>query len=215
MQIKRNDMTNMTKLKPKPKPKNKKTKKIIYEMILNQHAPAVEYYGDSDKWTGSTAFKKKAHGFKEFILGEGPRMLGLAANQVKRDGVRLDEPFIAIKNPNGGCNVYIDPVISEYIGKSQDRQEFPLTHAKCCIIMPRHNKVIATWYNPMGGKRTGVELVGLLAQAFQHMVDRLHGIEYKLLPYGHIHSGRDNAKRNDPCPCGSKIKCKLCCGVVC
>ncbi len=199
----------------KAKPKAKKAKKLEYEMVLNEQAPKVELYGDPGKWNSNAKFKKKVHAFKEFILGEGKRMLGLAANQTREiGGAVLMEPFIAIRNPDGGCNVYIDPQVTEYIGTAQIRQEFPLTQPKNCIVVERYNKVEATWFNPMGGKRTSVMLEGLLAQAFQHLTDQVNGFKYDLKPYGHIHSGKGNRKRNDPCACGSLAKTKRCCGVA-
>jgi len=205
------------RVKSKNKSPKSKVKEIEFTMTGGD-APKVKYY-KGDKWVSDKKKKILMETFKNYILSQGKRMLGLAANQVcylekSGHGKRLMEPFIAIKNPEGGCNVYINPVISEYVGEPQERQEFPMTHSRNCIVVNRYNKIIATWYNPMGGKRTGVKLEGLLAQAFQHMVDQLNGVEYVLLDYGHIHAGNSNAKRNDLCPCGSKIKTKRCCGVA-
>ncbi len=208
-------MSRPEQKKVKKSPVVKLTVGQRYSMIQNEQAPAVKLLKDPDKWSKDKKFAKVVNNFKEFILSQGLRMLGLAANQVKDEkGKRIDKPFIAIKNPDEGCNVYINPEITEYIGEPQERQEFPLTHPKGCIVVPRYNKVVVSWYNPLGGKRTGVELEGLLAQAFQHLTDQVNGYSYNLLPYGHIHSGKLNAKRNDLCPCGSEMKCKRCCGVA-
>jgi len=124
--------------------------------------------------------------------------IGLAAPQI---GVRKQVAIIRTENHSVDL---VNPVIA-------DRGQAFVFRNEGCLSLPGVS--VDTWRfgevfvkcdrNPAGIVATGLEAV-----AIQHEIDHLAGI----LMVDRV--GGKNTGRNDPCPCGSKIKFKRCHGRI-
>ncbi len=183
----------------------------ILTIPTEQHTPAVDPYEDPHH--AIAAFSGMFDRFIAFVA-TNERAIGLAANQVLQGDERLMHRFFAIKNPKGGVNIYINPVIDEFIGYPTMRKEMCLTWPQNSLLAKRHDKIVASWWNHQGAQRERLELTGLQAQIFQHEVDHLNGVEWDLKPGNFILSKDANPRPNEKCPCDSGKKFKKCCGAI-
>lgn len=146
--------------------------------------------------------------------------IGLAANQVRfanrnEHGIAGDRfmlPAFAKKNmETEEWKLILNPKITATHGAMSEKIEYCLTWPGKIITVDRAHSVTVEWYDIEGHLHvTGA--VGFNAQVWQHEICHLNGIEEKV---GKSSGGMQISKqtgRNEPCPCGSKIKYKKCCG---
>ena len=171
-----------------------------FEIILNQQTPfAKDLINLKDK---------KAiffiNGFCDFARTIS-NLAGLAANQVAYDNTRINARFFVMVKDDI-IKPIINPEIIKVYGDTAIMHEGCKTWPGKTIIAKRYYKIDVGYYTFDGSIQE--TLIGFDAQVFQHEMNHLDGIEEKFI------YANNNVGRNEPCPCGSGIKFKKCCGVV-
>jgi len=154
---------------------------------------------------------------KELLLiGGHTKALGLSAPQIgtfKRVFIAWGSTGITHEE---GWNVYINPVLEE---NASDARMF---YEEGCLSFPgstvrtnRNSEIIVSTLES-DGERHRYVLYGEDAIIFQHERDHCNGLLMfdrvaKSVPQ-EANTGKDKIGRNDPCPCGSNLKYKRCCG---
>ena len=143
-----------------------------------------------------------------------PNTVGLAANQVEIEGKRIMHRFFAYFNENVGYwQMVIDPVITEYLGWSEEKEEGCKTWAGKRMIAVRHKAVKVNYYDMDGKFHEGEIFTNFVAQVWQHETDHLNGVFQDILEPNDPRQARGFKipNRNDQCLCGSGLKYKNCC----
>jgi peptide deformylase len=189
----------------------------VFKVILEEQTPAVEEIENPKEWIKEN--KELIDDFLDCAKRKG-NAVGLAANQLSKDGERFMERMFCSKakgEGDGPWKVYINPKVVEKYGESQPRNEGCLTWPKKKVIATRHLRIDVEWWNP-DGTQESKELTGWEAQVWQHEQDHLDGVEEKIVSADHFTVKSTKVGRNQPCPCGKKrdngkpYKYKQCCG---
>jgi peptide deformylase len=179
----------------------------MFDIILNQQTPETERPFTPIFW-----IRKNKHLIRRFLQysEKQTNAVGLAANQLRQDGERvMARMFSAIIN--GKWDVYIDPIITEYLGEEKDTVEGCLSWPGKKILAKRHEAILVTYYTDKG-EVIEDRFEGFEAQVFQHEIDHLNGIEEHVVNRDYLPVRTKNQPgRNAPCPCGSGRKFKKCC----
>ena len=188
----------------------------MYDVILNQQTPKVPQIEDPVSW-----IKENKALVRSFLSYSKTRTnaIGLAANQVSKDGERLSERMFCSKAKGAGqgdWEVFINPNVLKKHGELQDFTEGCLTWPTKKVLAKRYLRVEVEWYNIDGEYKTA-ELSGWEAQVWQHEQDHLDGIEEELVSKKSFTIHSNKVGRNEPCPCGKEVdgkpvKYKKCCG---
>lgn len=177
-----------------------------FEIIKEQRTPAVIKFNDYSNYT--KANKELIEYFLLFV-----KMLkncvGLAANQVSKDGERLMEYMFAIKDSSGAFGIVINPIIVGKYGIKESKYEACLTWPGKIIFVERYSHIKVS-YIDIKGDFIHQNLSGYTAQVFQHEVDHLNGIEEKFVTKTQPRKV-ETTGRNELCLCGSRKKFKNCC----
>jgi peptide deformylase len=136
-------------------------------------------------------------------------LAGLAANQLQKDGKRLDIRLCCIMIQNH-LHSALNPVIVEKFGPTYRSKEGCLTWPGKRIVALRHTGVEVEFLDATGGlvpvKR---RVEGYEAVIWQHEVDHLNGVTEEFVLQL---TKSDTPGPNDPCVCKSGRKWKKCCG---
>jgi len=133
-------------------------------------------------------------------------LAGLAANQLERNGERLDVRICLVRPDR--FNPYtraLDPKIVERCGVSLTSRERCLTWPERIIIADRHESVVVGYMDGLDGEYVTRKVSGFEAFVWQHEIDHLDGIRERL-------ESLTKQNPNDSCQCGSGKKFKKCCG---
>jgi peptide deformylase len=190
--------------------------KPVFKIIPFEQTPEVAEIESPKEW-----IEENKDLIKDFLQHAKTRStaIGLAANQLSKDGDRFMERMFCSKakgEGDGNWKVYINPKIVEKYGEAQPRAEGCLTWPKKKVLVERHLRIDVEWWNP-DGTQESAELKGWEAQVWQHEQDHLDGIEEKVVSADHFTVRSKKVGRNQPCPCGKTIdgkpvKYKRCCG---
>lgn len=136
--------------------------------------------------------------------------VGLAANQFGMD------QRVCIANINGIMQIFIDPQIEERVGVQQSIQEGCLSFPGILGDVDRAEELTVSWLDMDAAPHTAV-FDGMNAVVLEHEIEHLDGIVCvdrmkRKTRYGAQVVKRWDVGRNEPCPCQSGIKYKLCCG---
>ena len=181
--------------------------------IFNQQTPKVEKF---DLARVDETFLKFVEDVN-FFANNNPylRLAGLAANQLQKDGKRLDVRlcFILIDNH---LHAAVNPVIKEKFGPTYRSKEGCLTWPNQKIVAIRHTGVEVDFIDITGGLTpVNRRVEGAEAIIWQHEVDHLDGVTEEFVVKL---AKKDTPGPNDPCICGKKDangkiqKFKKCCG---
>lgn len=160
--------------------------------------------------------RQQLEAFLEFAERQ-PNCAGLAANQceISLDGGDtyqrfLHRVFVYINPKTGKGTLIINPKIIQTIGLSRLCDEGCLTYKGKRIIAPRYIGVRVTYFN-MEGKEIEAQPMWFSAQVWQHEIDHLNGVEWRLENENFQLPKQLKLERNEPCPCGTGKKYKNCC----
>ena len=186
-----------------------------FEVILNKQTPAVDPLSNVKSLVEDHHEKLKA--FLEYAKTK-TTAVGLAANQVSLDGERFMHRCFAIKNilGDGSWRLILNPVITERYGIKIQKSEGCLTWPHKKIISERNRFVKVSYYTVDENFEEitfieNEEHEGFEAQIWQHEINHLNGFEEKVEEGTFILHVKEQAGRNDSCPCGSGKKYKACC----
>lgn len=182
-----------------------------FRIILNEQTPRVDHINDSmQEWITSNRLLLKQFLFFSSTI---PTALGVAANQVSWKGSRIMSRFfshrIGERGPYDPFEIAINPIIVKKYGS-------PITEFEGCLCWPGKTIKAQRWlkmdveYYDLSGKKFFRSLDRQESQIWQHEMDHLDGVEEDVI-LGPI-KVENKADRNSPCPCGSLIKYKKCCG---
>ena len=180
-----------------------------FEIILNQQTPESLPIGDINTFIN---YKKDL--INEFLkFADTHRTaVGLAATQVSLDGERLTNRFFAIRNlQDASWSLIINPIIEEYIGMKEWKEEGCFTWPGKMVVVERYRGVKVSYYNINGEKIENEFHKGFEAQIWQHEVGHLNGTEERIEEISFKIPTQKEPERNDRCPCGSGKKYKNCC----
>ena len=149
-----------------------------FKIIPNQQTPKINPYG-YDLFPELIIGNNKLHVKFLSFASRQFNCVGLAANQVKLDGIRLIENFFAIKI-NNFWDIIINPVILEYYGKKEIKKETCLTWLGKIIEAERYPTISVEYYNLKGEFKNKI-VTGFEAQIWQHEYNHLIGIEEKFI----------------------------------
>lgn len=189
----------------------------MFKVILEEQTPRVPEIEDPSSWIKEN--KELIQDFLNYSTTKG-NAVGLAANQLEKDGERFMERMFCSKakgEGDGDWKVFINPKVIEKHGEAQPRTEGCLTWPKKKVLAERHLRIDVEWWNPDGTQHS-TELVGWEAQVWQHEQDHLDGVEEKIVSGNHLTVRSEKVGRNQPCPCGKTrddgkpYKYKQCCG---
>jgi peptide deformylase len=136
-------------------------------------------------------------------------LAGLAANQLQKDGRRLDLRLCYIM-VDGCLRDALNPVIVEKFGPTYRSKEGCLTWPGKRIVALRNTGVEVEFLDATGGLTPCKRRVeGFEAIIWQHEIDHLDGVVEEFVIQ--LAKGQ-NPGPNDPCPCSSGRKFKKCCG---
>jgi peptide deformylase len=175
--------------------------------IFDQQTPKVEPF-DTTKLTQDTL--RFFEDF-EFFANHNTHLelAGLAANQLQKDGKRLDIRLCCIMIDRH-LHSALNPVITEKFGPTYRSKEGCLTWPGKKLVALRHTGVEVEFLDATGGLAPVKRRVeGLEAIIWQHEVDHLDGVQEEFVIQ--LAKG-NNPGPNDPCPCSSGRKFKKCCG---
>lgn len=151
-----------------------------FKIIRNEHTPAVQVYKDTHQLLSDDLLMlEKFISFARLQKMGNMKCVGLAANQVAMDGVRIQERFFAIKE-GSFWHIIIEPTILKLIGKKEQKIENCLTWPGKKIIAERWPEIKASWYN-LRGECVRKNLTGFIAQIWQHEYGHLYGIKEKFV----------------------------------
>lgn len=170
--------------------------------IFNEQTPAVS----GGEWLSPQTLKLCADiaifaKFNRFSI-----LAGLAANQLAKDGKRLDLDACFIKHGNGSWLVAFHPVIVELQGVSFTSIERCMTWPRKEIRAIRNERAIISFWTG-DNKAATIEVAGFGALVWQHEINHLRGVAETV--YDPMMKW---AKPNAPCQCKSGRKFKHCCG---
>jgi len=187
-----------------------------FEIVCFQQTPKLEKFSDPiPVWIKEN--KILLLEFQEFAR-KCNTAIGLAANQVARKGKRLLHRFFVRRlgrQPEDPFEMVIDPVVVEKYGTPQTELEGCLCWPHQTIQVQRYLKISVSYWTIDGNHIESKVLDRFDAQIFQHEMDHLDGIEEKFVNVNvQLRRTGEKVGRNDPCPCGSKVKYKKCCGAL-
>lgn len=138
--------------------------------------------------------------------------VGLAANQVALDGERFMHRVFALRNlQDDTWRLILDPIIVDYIGLIEPKLEGCLTWKGKVIVAERYRAVRVDYYD-IEKKDYVLELhKGFEGQIWQHEINHLNGISERIEEPNFVLPLQPKYERNEPCPCGSGRKYKVCC----
>jgi peptide deformylase len=179
-----------------------------FEIIPNKQTPRVPEMGDVKQF-----LKDHEEEWKNFVLfaSERRNAVGLAANQTSLNGERFMHRVFALRNlKDGTWRLVVNPVIEEYIGIKELKEEGCLTWVGKRIIAERSFAVRVSHYNINGEKVTEIHK-GFEAQIWQHEINHLNGVEERIEELSFRLLKQNDIGRNEKCPCESGKKFKQCC----
>lgn len=132
------------------------------------------------------------------------RLAGMAANQVAKNGERIDLSACYI-NRDHSWIIALNPCIVDYRGSSRTSREGCLTWPDKKIVTVRHEEITVS-YTDLRGALITEDVSGFEAIVWQHEVNHLLGIPENVI------DPEIKLKPNDKCHCGSSRKFKKCCG---
>ena len=150
-----------------------------FKIIANKQTPKSGDFSISDRYVDKL-FNK----FISFAMRQH-NCVGLAANQVSCNGMRIMLPFFAIKF-NYHWDIVVSPEILKYKGKKEEKIETCLTWIGKNISVKRNNVIMVRYLN-MKGERIERIITGFEAQIWQHEYNHLMGIEEKFIEDGVEH----------------------------
>lgn len=189
---------------------------MTFEVLTFQQTPLVSYVEPRDNQFDIDQYKVFLSDFMSYVSLRHDA-LGLAANQIARDGDpnkrQMHRVFAMREGPYASWEVIIAPKTEQSMGYPKQKQEGCLTWPQMKIVAQRYPEVVVTYRNIRGELVENRLLTGVLAQVWQHEINHLNGVEEEVLPPGGtIKRKTKKVGRNDPCPCGSGKKFKKCCG---
>ena len=188
----------------------------MYKVIPSEQTPEVPELESPKDWVLENQDLVKD--FLEYAKTK-TNAIGLAANQVEKDGDRFMERMFCSRakgEGDGEWQVHINPKIVEVYGEKLPRTEGCLTWANQKVLANRYLRIDVEWVG-LDGAEHSKELKGWEAQVWQHEQDHLDGVEEELVSADHFTVRSTKIGRNEPCPCGKKnnkkpVKYKKCCG---
>ena len=165
------DLTEKQKSKDKPISDDK------FKIIPNEQTPKTPPILNVRKFIKNNS--KELKEFLEFssnIFGAA----AVSANQVSVNGKRLMWR-VFVKNDLTESKIIINPVIDEYIGTKEEKEEGCLSWKGKKIIATRSPKIKVSYHTIDGNKISGEEYSGDDAQVWQHEVDHLNGVKMKIV----------------------------------
>lgn len=136
--------------------------------------------------------------------------VGLAANQTALDGERFALRAFAIRSMViNDWYLIINPEIVEYLGLKDIKVEGCLTWKDKVIVAERYRAVRVKYYDMNGEIHIGI-FSGFVGQIWQHEINHLNGVKENVMDY-YDEPAPIKVQRNEPCPCGSGKKYKMCC----
>jgi peptide deformylase len=181
-----------------------------WEILLRKQTPAVQKVHDPLNWIKEN--EELLYSFKKYAAGLG-NAIGLAANQVARNGEHLLMPFFAFI-ANGSWQIAVNPVVDEAIGQPAELQERCLSWPGETLAALRFGTLYVSYWTEEGVFMERKHITRLEAQVFQHELDHLNGVPERIVDRDYFTFKNETPKvgRNEPCPCGSGKKYKKCCG---
>ena len=135
-------------------------------------------------------------------------LAGLAANQVQKDGKRLDIRLCHIMFA-GRLVPALNPTITEYSGVTYRSKEGCLTWPGKKVVANRHETITVKYLTIPDLKETVIKPTGVEATIWQHEIDHLDGKQEEFIV---LLAPGTAQKPNDKCACNSGKKHKKCCG---
>ena len=179
------------------------------KVIPDEQTPCIPEMGDVSEFIKSN--KQLLDSFLSFAESRSDA-IGLAANQISIDGERFMHRVFALCNlKDRSWRLIINPVIDEYIGIKELKNEGCLTWVGRRIISERSRAVKVSYYDINGNKTEGEFYKGFISQVWQHELNHLNGIEERIERFGFKLPHQKDFERNKPCPCSSGKKYKQCC----
>ena len=188
----------------------------VFKVILKEQTPKVPEIENPKEWIEDN--KDLIKDFLDYAKTKATA-IGLAANQLSKDGERFMERMFCSKakgKGDGPWKVFINPKVIKSHGEAQPRDEGCLTWPGQKVLAKRYLKVDVEWWNSDGTKDSK-ELSGWEAQVWQHEQDHLDGVEEEVVKSDHFTIRSTKIGSNAPCPCGKEVdgkpvKYKKCCG---
>lgn len=189
-----------------------KKNSMKFEIIPNEQTPKVPEIDRGLEHIYHEENFDQLEAFLEFASKQ-ENAVGLAANQCSFDGERVMLRAFALRDlKNDGWKLIINPVITEYVGISEDRAEGCLTWGGRKIIANRYRGVRVTYFDINSSDIIENELhKGFEGQIWQHEINHLNGVEESVVERNHPDPKEVIVGRNEPCPCNSGKKYKKCC----
>jgi len=188
----------------------------VFSIIIGKQTPGIPEIDNPKEW-----IEENQELINDFLnhSKSWPHAIGLAANQLSKDGERFAERMFCSKakdEGDGEWKVFINPKIVQKYGDPQPRVEGCLTWPKKKVLANRHLRIDVEWWNS-DGTQESKELVGWEAQVWQHEQDHLDGVEEEIVENNHLTVKSTKIGRNESCPCGKEkdgkpVKYKKCCG---
>ena len=148
-----------------------------FKIIPNEQTPKVEKI-TTDNDILFVRDKKMIIKFLSFARRQ-QNCIGLAANQISLDDMRIMKRFFAIRI-NHFWDIIIEPEIIEYIEMGAEQKETCLTWIGRLILAKRFYKIKVKYFN-LDGYLIEKHIQGLEAQIWQHEYNHLQGIEEKFI----------------------------------
>jgi peptide deformylase len=137
--------------------------------------------------------------------------VGLAGNQVSMNGERYERRVFALKDlKTKEWSLILNPIITEYIGMKELKEEGCLTWPHKIIVAERYRAVRVSYFNMRKEKCEGF-FKGFEAQIWQHEINHLNGVEEQIEDQFFVLPKGLDPGRNELCPCNSGKKYKKCC----
>jgi len=181
-----------------------------WEIILRKQTPAVQKVHGPPNWIKE--HEELLYAFKRYAGGLG-NAIGLAANQVAKNGEQMLMPFFAFI-ANGSWRIAVNPVVDEADGQPVELQEMCLSWPGERLAALRYGSIYVSYWTEEGVLMERKHIRNLEAQVFQHELDHLSGVPARIVDkdYFTVRNETPKVGRNEPCPCGSGKKYKKCCG---
>jgi peptide deformylase len=181
----------------------------MLHVILEEQTPNLSPMNKPSDWV-----KENQDDLKEFLkfAESNDYAVGIASNQVSRDGERIKDRYAGIKI-DGKWVIAVDPKIIKTEGEPVECDEGCLTWPGKTIVAKRYPKIKVEFYTLEGKMHTRDVGNKFEAQVWQHEINHLNGVEEQVFEDGFRTVRRTKPKvgRNAPCPCGSNKKYKHCC----
>jgi len=149
-------------------------------------------------------------------------ILALSANMLG-----IPKRLAIVRNEHGKWDAALNPYLIEKTGDPVDRPEKSLIFKDQRIRVLRYPSIKVTFEQLKGtGSSPGspsfiaVDKEYSMSEnapqccAWQHVCEALDGVKWEMVPHDHLTFKNKDAQpeRNAPCPCGSNLKFKKCCG---